>query len=398
MGLFSKTEKTKKIALFDIGSASIGGAIVSYSSKENTLPVIEYSTRSYFSLPEVFSFNDFVLEMEKCLKACSASLATSGIKDIEDVVCVLGSPWYASQTRTILLKKETPFVFTEKILSEMVEKEVHNFMSREWPKYAGYQEFEIVENYTIDSVLNGYTVTAPFGKKTKDVSVSVFLSLSPKDILDHIKKIVEKSFSLSGRHIHFSTSVFAEYILVRDLFVHHEDCLIVDVDGEITDVSLIRQSVIVETSSFPYGYHNVIRSIKQKINRSFEESESLFKVYMTGLMDQHTLPIVKQSIEDSQKEWISSFEKTLASLGEHFSLPRLIFLTTEGESALWFADAIKREEFSQYTLLDRRFSVIPIANPTINEFCTFGEKVKKKDYDIMMLSVIVGRSHNYFSL
>lgn len=67
MGIFSSTKKEKIIAIFDIGSGSIGGAIARLSSDARTAPVILASTRIDIAHHEHGDFDNFLLKMTHAL-------------------------------------------------------------------------------------------------------------------------------------------------------------------------------------------------------------------------------------------------------------------------------------------------------------------------------------------
>src|SRR3989344_9661603 len=108
MSIFKSNKKKDELALvFDIGSSSVGGAL--FLMQKNGVPKIIYSVRESISLEKKLSFDRFFSLTLKSLEMVANKINLAGLGAPKKTFCVLSSPWYASQTRNILLKKDTPF-------------------------------------------------------------------------------------------------------------------------------------------------------------------------------------------------------------------------------------------------------------------------------------------------
>ena len=126
MSIFGGTKNKGELALvFDIGSSSVGGAL--FIINKNNVPQIIYSVRESITLEKEIMFDRFMNLTLKSIEVVANKISTQGLGAPKKVFCVLSSPWYASQTRTIILKKNTPFIFNSKLADNLIEKEIKLF-------------------------------------------------------------------------------------------------------------------------------------------------------------------------------------------------------------------------------------------------------------------------------
>ena len=126
MGIFSKPKKEKELALvFDIGSSSVGGAV--FEVEKLGVPEIILSVREPIILEEKINIDRFLFLTIKSLETVASRVCMAGIGKPSRIFCVLSSPWYASQTRTIKLEKNAPFLFTPKLADDLIQKEMSLF-------------------------------------------------------------------------------------------------------------------------------------------------------------------------------------------------------------------------------------------------------------------------------
>ena len=107
MPIFKQTPKSKVVAVIDITSSSVGGALV--ESNENYPIAISAAPRS----PVNFLFD---VNLEASLRCTTDALRLTAKKmkslhpgKIDEVLCVFSSPWFSSKIKTITVTREKPF-------------------------------------------------------------------------------------------------------------------------------------------------------------------------------------------------------------------------------------------------------------------------------------------------
>ncbi len=393
MNLFSsKKPKEELVVVFDVGSASIGGALISITHDHDpnvqTNPKIIYSVRKPMVFQDTLDFSRFIFAMLQTLEAVAKDIETQKLGAPKKIFCTLSSPWYASQTRTIRFKKNTPFIFSKKLWSELVEKEIAAFEAEELKKYSEEGETpRIIEQKTMHITLNGYQTPEPLGKKASELELSLFISISSKKIIDGIEEELKHFFHMP---VVFSSFLFSSFIAVRDVFSGEKNFLVVDVAGELTDVGLIKDSVLAQSASFPQGKNFIARHLSEDLKRSGSDVITLINLLIAGALDKAMKPKIEELLSQARTKWLSGFQTTLANLSNDLSLPSTIFLTADPDMATWFQDAIKTEEFNQYSLTEKQFNVILIGKESLHQFVTPAD-TSSRDPFLMLEAIFINR-------
>src|SRR3989338_390626 len=336
MGIFSREKKEKKLALvFDIGSSSVGGALL--WMEDGGTPEMVFSTREDFPLEHNVDPNRLLGNAVKSLEIVSSKISRSGIGVPDRIFCVLSSPWHMSQIRTISYQKNTPFIFTQELADNLIKKEISLFDGEHTKKYKP-GEIRSIELKLMQVLLNGYPATSPFGEKAKELTLSVSISVSPEKVLRKIEEAVERHFH--NPNIKFCSFAVASFTIGRDSFAQHQDFIMIDIGGEIADVSMVKKEVLRESSSFPLGVNFILRRIASSLNATLSEAKSLFYLYKNGHAEEKTKRRLEGVINDLKKEWRTNFEQSLAGLSKDISIPSVVFVTVDRDLASFFEELI----------------------------------------------------------
>ena len=178
MGLFQRKSKSGQhfIIVFDIGSASIGGAFVNIEPTKS--PEIIFSVRRQIPFQEKLNFERFLNSMVKTLEEMFEVMKKAGGGvTIDQAYCILASPWYASQTRLVHYNQPEAFTVTEKGLNKLIQKEIGLFRDSKLFSHSktGDALPEIMEAKNIQVKLNGYEVRDPFKKRTNKLEVALYI-------------------------------------------------------------------------------------------------------------------------------------------------------------------------------------------------------------------------------
>ncbi len=188
MGFLFSSKKKKLVAVFDIGSGSVGGALVEIPSDKNELPTIISSTRVEIVEREDLDFNLFLKDMILALGFAARNIYNSKKGAPDEIVCVLASPWYISETRLIKMSRDNSFTFTTKIVDELLAKELSSLDSLYKAKYGETESLpEVIENPVVGVSLNGYHISDPLGKKTRSIEMNMVISISSFDFTEGFK-------------------------------------------------------------------------------------------------------------------------------------------------------------------------------------------------------------------
>ncbi|QQR50139.1 hypothetical protein IPF86_03610 [Candidatus Nomurabacteria bacterium] len=394
MGFFSSSSgRGNRVLILDIRSSSVGGALVEYKEPSHgqgkTLPSIIYTTRKDLIFQEDLNFEIFLEMMLKSLEEVVVDVLHAKLGAPSAIYCVLASPWYASQTRVVTLAKNTPFIFTKKFAQELIDKEIALFQSEQVTKYQELgQAVRTIEEQTIEVALNGYSVKDPIGKQARELSMTLFLSFSPEVVIKAIENSIHKHFH--NRHIAYYTFAFASFITLRDLFMNEDTFLLVDVGGEITDISIVKNDLLLQSVSFPFGKNFLLRKISKALGKSGGEALSLYRMYADMKLEKNTIDQLAKILAEARVEWLTQFQHSLEDISKEFTLPDTIFMTADRDTVSWFVDTLHAEEFHQYTSTKSTFKIVTLTPQLVSEYIHFGSDMPR-DLAIMLETIFLTR-------
>jgi len=370
--IFTSHKKEKIVAIFDIGSGSVGGAIVKIPADGSGVPVILKTTRNEIRFHDNFDFNSFMKDMTLALGLSADALLNMKAGAPEEIYCVLASPWYLSETRTVKMTKGKPFLFTKRLASELIQKETTSLADLYKEKYGNLESTpQMIEQHTMAVSLNGYAVEDPLGKRCSFLEMNMVISLAPKLCLDKIRETLSKTFHHAN--VYFSSFTVDTYLAVRDKYMTLDSYLLIDISGEITDVGIVTKGVLKSVLSFPFGKTTFFKYMCTKFEMELRDAKELFRLYSAGSLSEEyknkVIPLFK-SIENS---WGEAFSDCISTLPRTLILPNTIFLTADNDIRNWFADVLRNDEHIQSTSTDHKCTVVTLDGPDFLNMCNVSE-------------------------
>jgi len=389
------------VVVFDIGSASVGGALVLLA--ENKKPRILYSTRKQMTFQTSLNVKKFESSMFRSLKAVVSDLEKNGLihlnflkaenKEIREAFCFLSSPWNVSRTKIIKTIKDKPFVVSDELIESYIKKEEDLFIGSDLDTLDKDGGVELMDRKIIQFKLNGYRVNDPYRKKINSVETSLFLSVANRNILDKIEDIIGGVFHLDKLHMHSFT--LAGFLVLRDIFNSEDDFIFLDVRGEVTDISFVKDGIIKETQSFPLGRNSFIREVVKGFGNTYQLTTSIFKSYISGELDEKTRLKLDNVLSDVRGKWASSLENGMLDLSDGSILPKNIFILADDDISGLIKEIIETEKFTKLIFPDYGKAANPILVDSykINDFCSFG-RIKEKDAFLGIEALFINRLFN----
>ncbi|MDQ3076154.1 MAG: hypothetical protein M3Q34_03440 [bacterium] len=381
MGIFSKKQVKSELALvFDIGSSSVGGAL--FLMQDTGVPKIIFSVRELIPLEEELNPDRLLSSTIKALKIVASTICMKGLGSPKRIYCVLSSPWYASQTRVIRLEKNTPFVFTTKLADNLIQKEIALFQEEYIIKGHNDEKIRAIELKNMKTLLNGYVTHMPQNQKGKELEMTIFLSMSEEDFLVKVEEAIKTHFNV--KEIKFSSFVMASFTVARDMFVNKESFLLVNIGGEVTDISMIKKDAVKESISFPAGRNFIVRGVASDLkDSSLALAKSYLSLYKDGHMSDTSLRKVEPSINKVKDAWLTKFQEAISNLTNDISIPATVFITVDHDLVEFFSEIIKTEEFNQYTLTESKFRVVFLGVQALHGIAVFDTEVNRDPFLII---------------
>ena len=387
MGIFSKLKEKKELILvFNIGSSSVDGAL--FEAQSSGIPKIIFSAKELTKIEEKVDIDNFSLSMMKSLEIVAEKIYKAGLGAPSQIFCVLSSPWCVSQTRIINLNKNTPFVFTEKLADELIQKEIKLFEEEHTLKYGNSNDrVRMIELKNIKITLNGYEVSQSLNKKTKELEMNIFVSMGGEQILKKIEDTIGKYFH---KKIKFSSFLLSFFTIVRDMYLKQENFLLLEIGGEVTDISMIKKNTLRESASFPLGCNFLIRRIALELGCSLGEAVSFISLFKDGHAEESVAKKLTLILNKLRTEWLKKFQDSLANLSKDISIPSTIYIVVDKDLVDFFSETIKTEQFSQYTLTESKFKIIFLNAELLDGIVIFKENVFREPF-LIIDSIYINR-------
>lgn len=332
--LFGTKSASHAVAIFDLGSGSVGSALVAMSEGK---PHLIYTNR----IPIPFQKN---LDPEKFTKALLTVLMDSaldlktvggmrlkehGLSHVTEASAVFASPWSVSEGITMRIKRDKEFTITKELIEDTVKAEAE--------KYATEREGELpalIERHAVGVLVNGYQFDDPYGKKTLATDISAFISFIPSALEKSARDIIQGA--LPSARIHAHSFPMALFSVSRFVFPELQHALLIDVRAEITDISVMCHGILSNTVSFPIGEHTILRMLGEGTSAD----ESKLRLYMEGKANGTVSDGIEKKLAELKVLFTDAFKSALEPIAITRPLPEDVVLTGEGISASWFAETI----------------------------------------------------------
>jgi hypothetical protein len=382
-------ERQSTAVIFDIGSGSVGAALVQIEADQNLKPRLLYNTRIPISYQHIPNFETLTKSMLATLLDITLCLQTEGIPLLQDnnahkkdqavdyVLFTFASPWCATQAKVFTISNKRPFEVTHNMVDELVEKEIKAFDSSRKETIEGDDKLILIDKQIIHSTLNGYSTASPYGRTARKADFHLVLSVIPKNVYDKTGEVVNQL--LNGRAGNYNTFAITSFTAIRDIAHDTESFVLVDIGAEVTDISSVHKSALKNLGSFPQGKHFVYRRLSKKLGATPAEIPSILKSFFNETSDTKQTLKISAVLAEIGEEWVALFEKTLKEVYENTPLPPHLFLTTDNDLIEWFTDVLKRKHFSELILSNGIFSVTQIDGDFLKDHINAEKKVASTD-------------------
>ncbi|MCI5108466.1 MAG: hypothetical protein MRY49_01300 [Candidatus Pacebacteria bacterium] len=325
MNFLGKKEQSISIVL-DIGNASVGGSLVTFN--KNQTPKILYTTRVPIPINEKVDENDLTRLMSDSLGLVFKNISKAGLKhlnflnihkkNIKSIHCVLASPWFMAETKTEIIEK--PVTLTPEYIKDLVQKEKESFQKN--IDVSG--NIKLLEQKIIDTKLNGYSTSKPYGKNADKSEITFFLSIVPQRILDIVEKHSDVNFAIDDVS-YYSFSLVA-YKTFMDIFPEDSNAVIFDITGEVTDMSIIEQDSLVKIGSVPIGRNTIARELAKRKGVTNNIALSYLDTYASGDTNLTLTFDIDKAIESVKSVW----DKEIINFLQRIS-GKTIFITSDSK-------------------------------------------------------------------
>lgn len=336
-----KITTTKNIVVFDIDSASIAGGVFSYGYNEKGgLEQVRELYRIRESITDGRLY-DFETYFARTLKACERTAHQVMLQsriELDDIVINVSAPWVSSQKRVINYSEKKPFEITDELLDTLVAQEIDT----EFTSNITYKDHdvELLDRKTIDLYVNGYPSRKPVGKKASEIAIHSLTSVISSVTKKAFDDVIESVFHRLPRYI---PNTFVAYMYVRDNHPDVNDAIVIDVSGELSQVSIINDDHLRSFITFPAGYHHIYRDMAERMNIPLAKAQRMIHLHYDGHLEETQDKKVAESLEHGFSIWYKALYSAVDSIAKEGLLPKTIILKTDNNTHAWLGEKILQE-------------------------------------------------------
>lgn len=335
--------RTQYGAIVDMHSGSVGMAIVDLNGSKPSKPI--FAHREYLKIADLATLPNDMRALRNALLAASEIYASAGLQAlraydgrgrVEQVLFIYGAPFARTATRFIKVDDPVPFTVTaEQIASLLAETEAKDEAELKRDEELGKLKVVLIERSVIHTALNGYLTPTPYGKRATELSLAHIAGLVPEELLTLTAEIEDKVIPHATRHTH--TFALTLFCVVRDLYPDVAQGLLIDISAESTELSVMQDEVLIESTVVPCGAHTFLRQIAGDLKIMPEEAMMHLREY-----GEQTSAPTKEAIETATKVYTTLLGEALAQLKTKYVLPHTVFLIVNNDLDSFFATMIEK--------------------------------------------------------
>lgn len=333
MSLFSVDDNTKYGVIIDIGSGSVLASIVE-SNNHQPYPNIIWAKREYNSLKQIESLTQANKNVVTALVNVLMSLDTDGRKvlreqnpkaNLSHLQITVSAPWSYTVAKTISHNSEEPFLVTKAYVAKLIKmarkKVVEELKENEKIHNLG---LELVSRTTADVVANGYSVTITGKQKANSLKIIELSVVVQESIVKQVQEIKEQLFPKA--ELHQYSFMLALFYTVIDLYENINDCCLVDITYESTEIGIVRDGVLQYCTHVTFGSVSLARELSAVLSIPIEEAHD----YLRNDSIEKLLEKYSEKQKKDVKAMLLSYETRLTDLlhetGDKLSIPKMIFI------------------------------------------------------------------------
>jgi hypothetical protein len=315
--------------LFEVGSGSVAGAIVS-SSPTAEQPVVLYATREFLSLKQTSQTED----ISKRLLSTFMTVAMDVEAKIPQYVpkktklhsvCVnFTAPWSHTRGNTHTYQSEEPVLITEKLLTKIkdttTKKLSEEALSHNVLKDGNYT---LINRTIIGHTANSYPIQNPIGQTIKTLTTTETISAVINTMYLPVQDMVKKLFP--NTKIQFSTSSLLQQHLLQAQPNLPSTFATIHLSHEALELTLYRDNEITTAYTAPIGLNTIARNIAKASKLPHEQIFSYLTAGDATLYQESALKKIENAFEASVLTPLEEFFSTTQSFE---LLPKDFYLAT----------------------------------------------------------------------
>ena len=363
--LRSTHKREKIVVVADIGSGSAGVAIIAISPDLPARVIVAERSRLPFEERSVeATIAGITAQLSSAgEKALAAYAATSGASPISAAYAVIRAPWTRSKTIRAMSKFPEEQQVTDALITETARAA---FAA---PGESGEDEPDpanILETSIVRVELNGYPTARPKGKYAHTLGVSILVSDCDPRVRKNVVETVSRIFACPPPSLRSGTRALLS--VLRESPTFPDDCLIVNMTSNATNLIVVTGGTAVRHTRIPEG----VRSIVKRIGGTGlpEETLTLIRMVAHDQCEHEACKATSAAIARAEPELARIFGEAMGRIAATERLPNTLILAVQEDLAPWLSQFFSRIDFTQFTVTTQPFEAVMVTHKGIADMIT----------------------------
>ena len=300
--MFFQKSQIRSCVAFDIGTAGVSATLFEVRLGD-IRPHVVKTFRKFHKTSLRRDSNHFSKSMTGQFSALLEDIKTFTQDKMPSVYLIgLSSIFYLGKTEHIHESWPAGRTISARDIDTFILNARNRFLS-------GLEQGDVVvfETLLMRSILNGYTIDQIVGKSATELDLWVRFGATSRELHETFTKIIHGTYQKAD--IHFSTFPTASWELMREVYFPSHSSLMVDIGGELTEVTFLVDGVITEVLSLPFGVMNLLLRISETERVDLENALSMLRAYTDGALNKETEGHIRVILKKEIKNWEENFER-----------------------------------------------------------------------------------------
>lgn len=353
----TSSSRDQTTLLVDIGTASVSGALL--TAGKHHMPRLDSVRRVPLGTGSETARDALSTHLDTALVELLGGFTSASPRTVR---VVLAAPWYEARIKVVNSSTEKPIAVSQKSVLHLVEE----YKNKEAPRPGN----EDIEALAVQVTVNGYPTRLTTPVVGQSVAVNFYESEVDQTTLNKLRDAILRAFPHAT--ISFHSFPLVSSVALRAL-AHEKSFMVLDVAGEVTELSVVYEDGMHFLGSFPIGYHTVARTFGGKSD-AVGDALSRLALFGRGELSDDESKADGERFVRAFTPWLDAFETSLSMAANTVPIPSRTFLISDREHLGWIRKGLElRNPFA--------LSTEPVGAPFVQNKLELGET---GTYDIFL--------------
>ncbi|TSC80175.1 MAG: hypothetical protein G01um101429_219 [Parcubacteria group bacterium Gr01-1014_29] len=357
--LFGNKRGTTNSIAFDCGTSSVRASLLSYASTgSGEKPTVTQVIRVPFDVTEYIDAHILRRRtwdgMRRTLEQIPKNYRP------KHIVVGLSSPFYIAKTSRITRERTTPQQPITTTELEALISHGKSMFTEETVGHTGGHAITIFNTMFLKTYVNGYRTPQPVGTEGKIIETYLRLEGTTEQLYQDFTGFFSNIFPDSLMHL--VSIPTANYYALRSILDSENGFLLIDIGGEISDVSLIVYGILERVVTMPLGNNTFLRQAASLFGISVSDVLFLVRRYSEHTLDEKQKRRLDPLIEDFRNMWRARLMIVFEQYAKNYEIPPHILFT--GGGTFTFGTDMLSQDFLRGVAPQKNIS-ISLATPAL---------------------------------